>query len=420
MQTTMNYMTQPRPVLPLRFVGGVLLALVGALAVFTLLMRPPVNEFGLMATFLTITAVVSIVAGYGAYRLGWIRFSPHLSWTLLGGYALSSVLTFLNVFVTAQLMFASSHDLMLATVLLIFASGIAMSLGYFFSAAVTTHVVMLSRAAGAIAAGQLDARVPVQGRDEMAALARSFNQMAEQLEIAANERRRTEKLRRDLIAWVGHDLRTPLASMRAVVEALADEVVVDPPTVQRYLRMAQHDIRSLSMLIDDLFEMAQLDAGGLPLQREPNSLADLISDTIESFSALAEQRGVSLVGTVAHGVDPVLIDAQKIGRVLSNLVSNALRHTPPGGSVEVSARPAGDVIEVAIIDSGEGIKEEDLPHIFDQFYRGEKSRSRSTGGSGLGLAIAKRIIEAHHGHITADSRPGAGTRIVFTVPRATP
>ncbi len=403
--------------LPLLFAGGVVLTLALALGIFYVLMHPPMNEIGAMASFLTITAVISVAAGHGAYRLGWINRSPHVSWTLLGGYALSSVLTFINVWVTARLMFASQHDLTLATILLVFAGGIAMSLGYFLSTALTDNIVTLNQAAQEIAQGRLSVRVSITGHDEMADLARTFNEMAAQLEAAARKQRELDILRRDLVAWVGHDLRTPLASIRVIVEALADGVVDDSVAVERYLQTAQHHIRSLSLLIDDLFDMAQLDAGGLPLEQHPNSLSDLISDTLESFSALAARQGTKLEGSVAPDVDPVFMDAQKIGRVLANLVSNALRHTPAGGSVEVQASTmAQGGVQVEVRDTGEGINPEDLPHIFEQFYRGEKSRNRDTGGSGLGLAIAKGIVEAHGGHIGVDSMPGEGTRVFFTLP----
>jgi len=401
----------------LRFVGGVALTLALALGIFFLLMHPPMAELGLMALFLAVTALVSVGAGYGAYRLGWLDRSPRISWVLLSGYALASILTFLNVWVTARLMFASEHDLLLATVLLLFAGGIAMSVGYFLSAALTDRIITLNRAAQEIAGGDLSARVLVTGNDEMASLARTFNEMAGQLQAADQKQRELDLLRRNLIAWAGHDLRTPLASIRAIVEALADGVVEDPDTVDRYLHTAQRDIRSLSLLIDDLFELAQLEAGGLRLEVRPNAISDLLSDTIESFSELAMRQGVALEGRVGPSVDPVNMDAQQIERVLSNLVSNALRHTPPGGTVQVQATAAAGGVRVEIQDTGEGIDAQDLPHIFERFYRGEKSRSRATGGAGLGLAISKGIVEAHGGHIGAESTPGQGTRFFFTLPQ---
>jgi signal transduction histidine kinase len=398
-----------------RFIIGIAVILALSLGVFMLIMRPPLNALGLMALFLAITALVSALAGYGSYRLGWMDRSPTIRWTLLGGYALSSVLTFINVWLTARLMFASQHDLLLATVLLVFAGGMAMALGYFLSSTLTNRISLLDQAARAIAAGNLDVRIPVHGRDEMAGLARTFNQMAVELQATKAKQQELETLRRDLIAWVSHDLQTPLASVQAVLEALADGVVEDPETVHRYLSTAQRDIRALSALIDDLFQMAQLDAGGLSLDLAENSLSDLISDTLESFSELAGRRVVDLQGSVQPGIDPVWMDGQRIGRVLNNLVGNALQHTPPGGFVRVNARREPRFIQVEVLDTGEGIQAEDLPHVFERFYRGEKSRSRSTGGAGLGLAIAKGIVEAHGGRIGLESNP-QGTRFFFTLP----
>jgi signal transduction histidine kinase len=258
--------------------------------------------------------------------------------------------------------------------------------------------------------------VPVTGNDEMASLAHTFNDMAARLQAADEQQRELDRLRRNLIAWAGHDLRTPLASIRAIVEALADGVVDDPETVDRYLRTAKREIGSLSLLIDDLFELAQLEAGGLRLELVPNSISDLLSDTMESFSELAARQDVALEGSATPGVDPVLMDAQQIGRVLSNLLGNALRHTPAGGAVRVRAIRTAESVRVEINDTGEGIDAEDLPHVFERFYRGEKSRSRATGGAGLGLAIAKGIVEAHGGQIGVDSAPGEGTRFFFTLP----
>jgi signal transduction histidine kinase len=406
-----------RQELSLRFIAGVALALVFALALFSWLMQPAGEEIAMMAIFLGITAILSVLMGFTAYRLGWIRQSPHLTWTLLGGYTLVGFLTFLNVWAIAQLTFASQHDLLLVTVLLLYASGITVSVGYLVSSSLTAKVIELNHAAEALAAGDLEARVAVNGRDEMARLASAFNQLAAQLQAAAAKQSELDKLRSDLIAWVGHDLRTPLASIRAITEALSDGMVEDEATVRRYLATVQRDVQSLSYLINDLFDLAQFDAGGIVLQCEANSISDLISDTIESFSASAQMRQVTLEGAAARGVDPVHVDAQKIGRVLSNLVSNALRHTPVGGIVQVRARLEGHEVQVEVSDTGEGIRPEDLPRIFEQFYRAERSRNRATGGSGLGLAIVRRIVEAHGGRLSVWSRLGEGTRILFTLPR---
>jgi signal transduction histidine kinase len=406
----------PRPAMPLRFILGVILIVALSLLLFNILMRPASSDLGLMALFLSVTAVVSIIAGYGAYRLGWMNRSPTLLWTLLGGYALSSLLTFLNVWMTANLMFTSDHDLLLAIVLLIYAGGIAMVLGYFLANTLTQRIRQLDQAARSIAHGELKTRTDVQGQDEIAELAETFNQMAERLHAADVQRRQLDHMRRDLIAWVSHDLQTPLASIRAMIEALADEMIEDPETQRRYLRTTQREIADLSVLIDDLFQMAQLDAGGLPLECELNALSDLISDTLETFSEMAARHNIKLDGSMANDVDPVWMDSPRIGRVLNNLIGNAMRHVHDGGSVTVSAQRIPNGVQVEVIDNGPGIDPEDLPNIFERFYRGEKSRNRATGGAGLGLAIARGIVEAHQGHIDVESLPNRFTRFYFTLP----
>ena len=399
----------------IRFALGILMVVAITLGIFYILMHPQANEIGLMAKFLSITAIISGIVAYGTYRMGWLNRSPTIFWTLIGGYVLASILTFINVWVTAWLMFASDHDLLLATVLLLFAGGIAIALGFFLSIALTDKIRSIDRAAKKVAQGNFEARIPVEGGDELAGLAISFNQMAKQLQENAEKQRELDFLRRDLIAWIGHDLQTPLASIRAIIEALADEMVDDPETIQRYLRTAQKDVRSLSLLIDDLFQMAQLDAGGLTIHKEMNSISDLVSDTIESFSEMAQRQGVQLKGEVASGFNHVYLDAPRISRVFYNLVSNALRHTPSGGVIKIHVKPSAENAFIEVSNTGEMIPPEDLPFLFERFYRGEKSRSRATGGSGLGLAISKGFVEAHGGTVGVESRP-EGTRFYFTIP----
>jgi signal transduction histidine kinase len=400
-----------------RFAIGVLLIVAISLGIFVLLMVPPMNELGLMALYLGITALVSALAGYMAYRFGWIDYSPTLRWTLLGGYALASLLTFFNVWFSANMMFVSEHDFLLAVVLLVFAGGMAMVLGYFLSSTVTNRIYSVKETAEKLARGDLQARVRVQGQDEVAALANAFNQMAEKLQEADRKQRDLDNMRRDLIAWISHDLQTPLTSVRAILEAVIDGVVDDPETVKRYLNTAQRDVRSLSALIDDLFQMAQIDAGGFPLNRESASLGDLVSDTLESFTQLAKQQGITLEGNVDPEVDPVTMDTQAIGRVLNNLIGNALRHTVRG-RVSVWVRRSGLGVEVTVSDTGEGIRGEDLPRIFERFYRGDASRSRSrgTGGGGRGLAIACATSHTHGGDVRVESETGRGTQFTFHIP----
>ena len=210
------------------FVAGSVAAVVVALLVFALLMRPPEQDFVAMSALLGMMAPISVGVGVAAARLGWMRRSPKLAWTLMGGYLLAAVLTFLNVLFSARLMFLNRHDLLLASVLLVFAGIIAASLGYLLSGGVVAAVARLNRAAGEVAAGDLDVLVPVDGSDEVAALAASFNEMTRRLREAEAERVEVETARRDLLTAVGHDLRTPLASARVILEALSDGVVDDP------------------------------------------------------------------------------------------------------------------------------------------------------------------------------------------------
>ena len=214
---------------------GTVLVLAISLAVFKLMMAPPLAELELMALFLSITAVISSAAAYAAYRLGWLAASPTIRWTLLAGYGLASVLTFFNVWFSARLMFASEHDLALV--------GGAADLRRGHGHGDGLHPVHdgdragahLKSGAEALRRGELQTRVPVLGRDEIATLSLAFNQMAEQLDAANRKQQELERLRADLIAWVSHDLQTPLASIQAILEALADGVVEDPEAVQRYL-----------------------------------------------------------------------------------------------------------------------------------------------------------------------------------------
>lgn len=402
--------------LPLRFVIGLLAILSLSLLIFYLILHPPMGDLNLMGLFLGVTAAVSGLAGIIANRLGWLEKTPSVRLSLVGGYALASLLTFFNVWVTARLMFASEHDLQLATVLLIFATGIAMLLGYFLSNGITRRIESLKSVAFRLASGDMSARARLKGRDEIVALADSFNHMADKLQEADARQRELEILRRELVAWATHDLQTPLTAIRVRIEALADGVVEDPETVQRYLRTTQRQVNDLSLLIDDLFQIAQLDAGGLVIQATQCSLSDLVSDTLESFSALANENGVILKGSSASGIDPVTLDAPRIGRMLTNLIGNAIRHTPAGGKVTITAWRDGSQVYISVADTGEGISESDLPHIFERFYRGDKSRNRGTGGSGLGLAIVQGIVRAHGGEITVESQPGVGTTFRVILP----
>jgi len=393
-----------------------LIALCIALALFYWLMRPPMSDFTFMFQLMGLTGAGSLGLTFLAYQFGWLEKIPSLRLALIAAYLLSGILIFLNVLVTARLMFASQHDLMLAAVLLVFATAVAGLAGFFLAESLIGRITEVDEAAKHLANGDFSVRVSESGNDEMAALSRAFNHMAVELQSTRQKQEELDIMRRDLIAWVSHDLRTPITSIRAILEALGDGVVDEPETVQRYLKNAQGDIRLLSNLIDDLFVMAQMDAGGLKMDFQQNSLGDLISDSLESFSELARRNSIKLTGSIEPGIDPVRFDNQRLFRAVSNLVSNAIRHTPKGGEISVCANNNRGNVEIIITDSGEGIFVEDLPFVFDRFYRSEKSRNRQTGGAGLGLAIAKGIIEAHHGSIKVESTRGEGSKFIILIP----
>lgn len=395
---------------------GIVLALVVAVLLMRALMQAPSNELLALASTLTVTSIISMGLGYLLHRQGWTR-SPSLALTLVMTYGWAALLTLFNVWVMSQQMFVSEHDLLLSGVLLLFAVIIATTFGVFVAASVTNGLRQLAHSAQTIAVGDLTARVRVEGRDEVAQVGRVFNEMAAQLQQAEAQRAELETLRRDLIAWTSHDLRTPLTSIRAMVEALHDGMVDDPATVQRYYRTIRADVIALNSLIDDLFELAQLDAGGLVLEKSPYAFGDLVSDVLESFRVLAQQREIDLQAVVAENVGQVRLNAPKIGRVLANLISNALRYTPKGGRVTITAVSTPTDVQVTIQDSGPGFHPNDLPRIFEQFYRGEQARSRSTGGAGLGLAIARGIVAAHNGRIWAENAPDGGAVVGFFLPK---
>jgi len=401
---------------PTAFLIGVSLTLIVAVIIIELVMQPPPADLEQLTLFLGLTSLGALAAGYVLYRLGWWRWPRRILHTLLFGSILQAALVFISVWITARQMFLSYHDLSLAGVLLLFGAGIAVSFGAFVSASLARGLRRVERAAERLASGDLSARAEIDGRDEVARLAMTFNHMADELEMMARKQHEVDTLRRDLIAWTSHDLRTPLTSIRVIVEALADSVIEDPDMIQRYLNSIRSDVASLNSLIDDLFELAQLDAGGLTFDKVTVSLSDLVSDVLERMRVLAEQRRVRLEGQVSPQVDPVAIDPQKIERVLTNLIGNAIRHTPEGGRVTIDAQRQNGSVRVSVSDTGEGIPADDLPRVFDRFYRGERSRSRSKGGAGLGLAIAKGIVEAHGGSIEVASAAGQGSTFTFTLP----
>ena len=261
----------------------------------------------------------------------------------------------------------------------------------------------LDAAARRLGRGDLTQRADTDGPAEIQQLARSFNVMAAGLEEA-------ERHRRNLTADIAHELRTPLSNIQGYLEAIRDGLIQPTPdTIDTIHGQALH----LSRLVEDLRLLAQVEAGELTLELSPTSMEELLQSGVEAVRPRAEAKGVSLSIETEPPLPALDLDSTRIAQVVGNLLENAITHTPEGGSVTVSAHADGSGIEVAVADTGPGIAPEDLPRLFDRFYRVDPSRSRSTGGTGLGLTIARRIVEAHGGTIEADSVLGQGSRFAI-------
>ncbi len=407
------------PYVTLLFTVGLVAVLIG-MVMFLLPRLGASEDLSTLVTLMLVIASLAVGGAYVAYRLRLIRWLRSLRWALLVTMILTVVLIFLNVWVTAHLMFISEYDLAVTGVLLIFAGGIALIFGFFVSSAITDSIREMASAVEQVAHGKLDTRLEVQGNDELAEFARTFNWMATSLQEIDEQKRQLDQQRRDLIAWASHDLRTPITSIRAMIEALIDGVVSDPQTTNRYLHNMELEIQNLSKLIDNLFELAQLDAGHLKLDYQMASLRDLISDTLENMSVRAQQHGITLTGQVDPGIDVLNIAPDKVQRILSNLLDNALRYTPDGGTVMLKATLEPDWVKVMVQNNGAGMAGIDLSQVFTRFYRKEASRAQSKDGhrgAGLGLAITRGFVEAHGGKIWVESDPVSGVTFTFTLPR---
>lgn len=266
------------------------------------------------------------------------------------------------------------------------------------------------KAADAIAGGDLSARVALEGSGEFSHFARSFNRMAEALESA-------DRQRRELLADVAHELRTPLTVIQGNLEGLRDGVYQATP---EHLDLILDETHNLSRLVDDLRLLTLAEAGQLPLDPQPLDVPQLLADVRDAFSCQADEAEISLAINAPKPLPPLVADPQRLGQIMSNLIANALRHTPRGGEVILGAAPAPGAVRLWVADTGEGIQPEDLPRIFDRFWRADPARSHESGvGMGLGLAIAKSLVEAHGGRIWAESQVGQGTTVSCILPAPT-
>jgi signal transduction histidine kinase len=268
-------------------------------------------------------------------------------------------------------------------------------------------VQQITSAAQKIAAGDLSQRIPTHSQDEIGTLANSFNQMADSLA-------KHEELRRNLIADVAHELRTPLTVIQGNLEAMLDGIL---PASPQEIATLRDETALLGRLVSDLRLLSLAEAGQLMLERVEIDTTELITRAVEPFRLQAQSSQIDLTLEIAPSLSSINVDADRIAQVIRNLLNNALRHTPAGGRITLTCRKeTPQSLLFTVLDTGEGIPVDDLPFVFDRFYRADKSRSRASGGSGIGLAIAKQLVEAHGGKVWAESQPGRGAIFGFTLP----
>jgi len=272
----------------------------------------------------------------------------------------------------------------------------------------------LESAARAFGAGDLSARAPDRGGDEIAAVASAFNTMADDLAARAAALKEADALRRQLLADVSHELNTPVTAMRGYLETLSmPELQLDAATRARYLGIVANETARLEQLIGDLLDLARLEGGGGALRLEEVPVDQLLRRVTERHERAAAEAGVSLEVLIGPGAETIEADGTRLEQALQNLAANAIRYAPRGSVVRLTAARAGDAVTISVEDAGSGIAPEHLPHIFDRFYKGDPARSDASGGSGLGLSIVKAIVERHGGRVTAQSRQGPHGRTIF-------
>jgi signal transduction histidine kinase len=357
-----------------------------------------VTEFALVVALGTLAAGLVLAVG--------LRLLPTVRLQLAALALVAVALPLTAVTVGGLVMFHMDADVKLLEVGAASAST-ALLAALLLGHSIGKRVHSLERAAARVAAGELSARAPASGPRELAQLGVSFNEMATSVE-------RLFEARKQFVAWASHDLRTPLAAIQAMLEAVEDGLAAP----EDYLPALTEQSETLRALIDDLFELAQIDAGALTLELKETSLADLVSACTRALEAEARARHVRLDLDLDERLPDVRCAPEQVQRVLQNLLTNALRHTPSDGSVVVSARPVGSALEVLVEDTGEGLTEQIRARMFDRFWRGDPARSPSSGRAGLGLAIARGLIEAQGGRIWAENRPAGGARVIFSLPVA--
>lgn len=372
------------------------LAAVALVALLVWLLGIPAGDGLVLATLAAFGALITGAAGLLALRM--------LRRRTLGVQVTAAALTALagvvvGAVAAANKMFISGHDLRALLVIVAAASGAGTAVTLVLGATVASGRVTLGEAARRMGAGEVLAGLEEPATRELASLAGELRETSARLDEMRRRERSLDQSRRELVAWVSHDLRTPLAGIRAMAEALEDRVVVEHADIARYHSSIRAEADRLAELVDDLFELSRINAGALKLSLEKASLKDVISDALASTAATAEAKGVQLQGRMTAEPPDLELATLEMSRVLRNLLENAIRHTPADGSVSVEGGVQDSHAYVSVADSCGGIARDDMERVFDVAWRGEAARSPANGGAGLGLAIARGIVEAHNGHI---------------------
>lgn len=409
----------------IRFISQMLGIEVVAVAVglgFTLLLlSPSSSEIGEIALYLGLSALVSFLAIEVLLRSGLLARRIRLKFKISLAVAIGAGLGFLNAFVMSALMFVNTgHDLPMLLAVLIFAAVIAGYASVRMSSNISGSMTGLASRARALSAGDLSVRMPMERFDpDTFEVVSAFNEMAKSLEMAAKEKQRVEASRRELSAAISHDLRTPISSARVMLEAIRDGVTETPEEQDDYLDRVLVQVKSLGSMVDDLFALSLLDAGELRLELKPTVVDDLVEETLRTMQSTANGKGLTLDSSVGDSLGDVVMDSRQVRRVLLNLIQNAIRHTPPDGTVTIAANRQDDRIEFAVSDTGEGFDVADSSKIWKRFFRSDPARTRTedeSAQSGLGLAIARGIVELHGGEISARSTRHHGAIFSFWIP----
>jgi signal transduction histidine kinase len=390
--------------------AGIVAASVVGAVVTSAALGMEASETAHVAAALVPAALATVVAAVLAPR---VLAHASLSTRLIAVAIVAIVVALANLAALSIDMVVSGHDAKLLAILLVFGLGAGLTVAVALARTLAPSFRRLARTADALGRGDLDARVgELSGGAELDALARTLDDMAAKLQGAEAQRRSSEDMRRALITAVSHDLRTPLTSLRAMVEAIEDGVVDDPPTVARYVAEMRRSVNQLSTMVDDLFELTQLDAGSIERETKRARLDEVVRSAIATVEPHVASKSLTLEADLGASADVPC--SPWITRVLQNLLMNAVRHTPADGTVRLAAERKGDVLELSVEDTGDGIRSDELERIFEPFYRADPARSGP--GSGLGLALAKRIVEALGGRISADAQIATGARFAVVLP----